>query len=331
MEKVISVKGLTKSYRVHSKNEGLKGSIKGLFKREYIDVEAVKNISFEVDKGEIIGFIGPNGAGKTTTIKMLSGLIHPTDGEAEVLGYKPWERKNMYLKKISLVMGNKNQLWWDIPALDSFILQRDIYQIPETEFRKRVDDLAEIMNVEDLLKIPVRNLSLGQRMKMEIIGSILHNPEVLFLDEPTIGLDMIAQKALRNFIKEYNVKYGTAIILTSHYMADIESLCKRIIIINHGEIVYDGNINNIKNIIDRKKIIKIQFSTDIDKEQLKKYEPYFKDVKDDVYVYNVEPENIYEFVSDISRLQPHDISIEDQPLEDIVENFYIGGNKACII
>ena len=209
-------------------------------------VKAVDDLSLDVPKGSVYGFIGPNGAGKTTTIKMLSGLLHPTEGKAEVLGYKPWERKHEYLKKISLVMGNRNQLWWDIPAIESFILQRDIYEVEETDFRNRVEELSELMGVTEQLNVPIRNLSLGQRMKMEIIGSILHNPEVLFLDEPTIGLDMVAQKALRNFIKEYNEKYGTTILLTSHYIADIESLCKRIIIINEGCIVYDGSIENIK-------------------------------------------------------------------------------------
>lgn len=245
---VIQVKNLSKEYKIHEKNEGLKGSVQGLFHRKFRIVQAVKNVSFEIKAGEMVGLIGPNGAGKTTTMKMLSGLLHPTGGEAKVLGFTPWLRKNEYLQRIGFVMGQRNQLWWDIPAYDSFVLNRDIYQIPDKEFRERVGKLAEMLNVVHLLKVPVRNLSLGERMKMEIISALLHSPEVVYLDEPTIGLDIVSQKALRRFLAEFNKMYGTTMILTSHYLEDIISLCKRIIVINSGEIVYDDSLHKLQKL-----------------------------------------------------------------------------------
>lgn len=245
MEPLITVKHLTKSFKQYKKESGLAGSIKSIFKREYIDIKAVQDVSFEIQPGEFVGFIGPNGAGKTTTLKMLSGLLYPSSGHIKVMEYTPWERKREYLKQISLVMGQKNQLWWDLPPIDSFALNKEIYQISDHDYKKRVAELTEILEISDILNIQVRKLSLGQRMKCELAASLLHAPKVIFLDEPTIGLDVVMQKKLRAFFKEYNERYNTTIMLTSHYMDDVKELCKRVIIINSGKVIYDGNLKEL--------------------------------------------------------------------------------------
>lgn len=238
----ISVDQLAKNYRVFEKEEGIAGAVKSLFVRKYKEVEAVKGVSFTVEEGEIVGYIGPNGSGKTTTLKMLSGLIRPTYGTVEVGGFVPSERKKEFKKMFSIVMGQKNQLWWDLPAQESFELFRAVYEVDKKTYLKRKDMLTELLEVGDLLDKPVRTLSLGERMKMEIIGSLLHNPRLLLLDEPTLGLDIISQQKIRNFLKEINKEEKTTIVLTSHYMKDIEELCGRMIVINKGSIIYDGNL-----------------------------------------------------------------------------------------
>ena len=242
---VISVSNLSKKYTVFKKDPGLAGSLKSLIRRKYETVKAVESVSFEIDEGELVGFIGPNGAGKTTTLKCLSGILYPTAGKISVLGFNPYERKKDFLKQIGLVMGQKNQLWWDLPAVDTFILQKEIYEISDSEYKKTLGDLLDLLSAKDIVKVPVKKLSLGQRMKMEIVATLLHSPKVLFLDEPTIGLDVVMQKNLRDFIKEFNKKYKSTIILTSHYMKDVEDLCKRVIIINHGKILYDGELSKL--------------------------------------------------------------------------------------
>src|SRR6266550_640020 len=242
---VISVSQLSKYYQVHQKEPGVLGSLKALVNRKTYTAKAVDDISFTINEGELIGFIGPNGAGKTTTLKCLSGLLYPTSGKVNVLGYTPFERKHDYLKQISLVMGQKNQLWWDLPAIDSFLLNKEIYDIPEEKYKKIISELSALLDVEDILQVQVRKLSLGQRMKCELIAALIHNPKILFLDEPTIGLDVVMQQKLREFVKAYNEKYNATIILTSHYMKDVEELCKRIIIIDHGKILYDGLLDSI--------------------------------------------------------------------------------------
>src|SRR5436189_1463959 len=221
---VIEVQGLTKSFRTYKKNPGLSGAIKGLFHREYEMTIAVKDVSFSIEEGELVGFLGPNGAGKTTTLKMLSGLLYPTAGSARVLGYVPWERKDGYRRQFALVLGQRNQLWWDLPARESLELNAKIYGIPKERFEKTVGELTELLNVKDKLNVSVRELSLGERMKMELIASLLHQPKVLFLDEPTIGLDVTSQKTVRDFIRRHNAEHRTTILLTSHYMADIQAL-----------------------------------------------------------------------------------------------------------
>ncbi len=242
---LISVNHFSKYYTVYKKEPGFMGSVKSLLVRKYEEVKAVDDISFSVESGELIGFIGPNGAGKTTTLKSLTGLLYPTKGEVSVLGYTPFERKHAFLKEISLVMGQKNQLLWDLPAIDSFILNKEMYGIADKTFKSQLNELTELLDVKAFLEIPIRKLSLGQRMKMELIGALIHNPKVLFLDEPTIGLDVVVQKNLREFIAEYNKKYEATILLTSHYMKDVEALCKRVIMINHGKILFDGELSKL--------------------------------------------------------------------------------------
>src|SRR3989344_6721039 len=226
MAAIISVKDLKKYYQIHEKEPGIGGTLKSLFNRKYSDAKAVDGISFEIEEGELIGFIGPNGAGKTTTLKVLSGLLYPTSGEARVLGYNPFDRKPQFQKQFSLVMGQKNQLWWDLPALDSFLLNKEIYEVPQAQFDQTLDDLVSMLDLKKVIKIQVRKLSLGQRMKCELVAALLHQPKVLFLDEPTIGLDVVMQQKIREFIKDYNQKYQATIILTSHYMEDVKALCK---------------------------------------------------------------------------------------------------------
>ncbi len=241
----IQVDGLRREYKVPEREAGLRASIKSLFRRRHRIVKAVDGIDFRIEPGEIVGFLGPNGAGKTTTLKMLSGLLYPTAGEARVLGHTPWRREAAYLRRMTLVMGNRNQLSWDLPALDSFELNRAIYDVPPDAYRETLDEFLDLLELRDLAQKPVRNLSLGERMKMEIVGALLHRPAVLFLDEPTIGLDVTMQKRIRAFVREYNQRTGATVLLTSHYMADVQALCKRVIVIHHGRLLYDGDLGRL--------------------------------------------------------------------------------------
>ena len=241
----IELRGLTKVFRTYRKEKGIAGAVKGLFHREHTETRAVDGVSFSIAEGEFVGFLGPNGAGKTTTLKMLAGLLHPTGGEASVLGFTPWERRDGMKRQISLLMGQKNALWWDLPARESLELNRAIYEIPRPEFDRSVAKLTEMLDVREQLDVMVRELSLGQRMKMELIAALLHQPKVLFLDEPTIGLDVVSQKTVREFLREHNARSRTTILLTSHYMQDIEALCERVILIDHGRLMFDGPLEEI--------------------------------------------------------------------------------------
>ena len=239
-DRAVTVDGLLKVFDVPEREAGLRAAAKGLVRRKTREVRAVNEISFTIEQGEVVGFLGPNGAGKTTTLKMLSGLLYPSGGVAEVLGLVPSKRQREFLSRITLVMGNRNQLQWDLPALDSYELNRAIFRIPSEEFTSIRDELIELLGIGDLVRKPVRQLSLGERMKAEIVGALLHRPQVLFLDEPTIGLDVTMQKRIRAFVADYNTRYGATVLLTSHYMADVEALCERVIVIHHGQILFDG-------------------------------------------------------------------------------------------
>jgi len=242
---MIEAENLTRVFRTYKKRPGFWGGVLGLFHREFEEIAAARDISFTIREGEFVGFLGPNGAGKTTTLKMLAGLIHPTSGHVTVAGFIPRERKNEYRRIFALVLGQKNQLWWDLPALESFQLLRHIYGIPRPLFQQRLDELATLLDVTGKLNVMVRELSLGERMKMELIAALLHGPRVLFLDEPTIGLDVVSQRAVRRFLREYNRRHRTTILLTSHYMADIKELCERVIVIDHGRKIYDGGLDRL--------------------------------------------------------------------------------------
>ena len=324
----IIIDSLTKHYSVHQKSPGFSGSLKALFARKYETVKAVNKISFSIDEGEFVGFIGPNGAGKTTTLKCLSGLLYPTSGEVRVLGYTPFEREHAFLKDISLVMGQKNQLWWDLPAMDTFLLNKEIYDIPKDKFEKVIADLAERLDVKDILHTPVRKLSLGQRMKLELIAALIHSPKILFLDEPTIGLDVVMQKTIREFLREYNVRYNATIILTSHYMGDVEALCKRVIVINYGTILYDGLLSDLVRKHAPYKTIRIVFSEYVDPKKLDSFgeTKYFSYPEWEVKV----PQKRANVVAgDILKNFPvEDVTIEDPQIEDVIAGFFTDAKKS---
>lgn len=318
----ISVKHLSKYYKVYKKEAGFLGSLRSLYNRTYEEVKAVDDISFSIEEGELIGFIGPNGAGKTTTLKCLSGLLYPSQGEVKVLGYTPFERKNQFLKQISLVMGQKNQLWWDLPAMETLLLNKEIYEIPDDHFKKIIGELSRLLDVESILQIPVRKLSLGQRMKMELIAALVHSPKILFLDEPTIGLDVVMQKNLRDFIKEYNKRYKATIILTSHYMGDVEALCKRVIIINHGKILFDGLLSDLIKKHAPYKLITIILGEMVNAKKLEGLGE-IKHLQYPELVLRIEKKNANAILSHVMKTLPvEDVSITDPQIEDIIRDVF---------
>jgi ABC-2 type transport system ATP-binding protein len=321
----IYVKNLKKYYSVHRKEPGLWGSIKSLFSRKYYDVKAVDDISFEIKEGELVGFIGPNGAGKTTTLKVLSGLLYPTSGDIKVLGYEPFKRQSDFQKQFSIVMGQKNQLWWDLPAWESFILNKEIYDVSDERFHTVVDKLSQMLEIQNILKIQVRKLSLGQRMKCELIAALIHSPRVLFLDEPTIGLDVIAQKNMRDFIKEYNIKFNSTIILTSHYMADVKELCKRVIMIDGGKILYDGLLDKLIKKFAPYKVIKVYFEKEVKRGTLEAFGKieYF----DGFYCKIQIPKNLIaeKTAQLLSGQKVADLAVEDAAIEDIIRDVFSRG------
>ncbi|WP_145061509.1 ABC transporter ATP-binding protein [Adhaeretor mobilis] len=318
----IEIRGLEKSYRVYQKQEGLLASLTGLFQREYRDVNAVKGIDLDVQKGEFVAFLGPNGAGKTTTLKLLSGVISPSGGRATVLGHVPWERENSYRRKFALVMGQKNQLWWDLPAQESFKLHQQIYRIDSQKFNNTRDELVDLLDVRNLLGQPVRELSLGERMKMELTAALLHSPEVLFLDEPTIGLDVIAQHNIQKFLKHYQQVRGITILLTSHYMKDIAALCKRVVMIADGEIMYDGSLEGIIDQFSGHKVLTLQFAEERMPSDLSHYGEVLEIVEPKAKL-RVERGEIAGVLSSV--LASHsvaDVSVEDPPLEDVIADLF---------
>lgn len=314
----VQVKNLVKIYKTAEKEPGLTGSIKSLFHRKYNEIKAVNNVSFNVEEGELIGFIGPNGAGKTTTLKCLTGLLYPTSGQISVLGNNPWERKTEFLKNIAFVMGQKNQLWWDLPPMETFILNKEIYEIDDHKFKETLADLSGLLDAGEILKTPTKKLSLGQRMKCELIVSLLHKPKILFLDEPTIGLDVVVQKKLREFINLYNQKYKSTIILTSHYMKDVEALAQRVIIINAGKILYDGKLSNLVKKFSPYKLISVIFTKPVDQNELSKLGK-IKSYDFPKLSFSVKSKDANVVASKIlSNLPVEDINIEEADIEDVI-------------
>ena len=308
---IIEVDDLSKTFKVPVRGQGLRASIRSLVHRETKEVTAVDSVSFTIEPGEVVGFLGPNGAGKTTTLKMLSGLLHPTSGKCQVLGFEPKGRPAALLRQITLVMGNRNQLQWDLPALDSFELNRAIYKIPRSEFVALRDELIELLDIGDLVTQPVRNLSLGERMKMEIAGALLHRPKVLFLDEPTIGLDITMQRRIRSFVADYNNRYGATVILTSHYMADVQALCKRVIVIHHGRLVFDGDLTALSDRFTTQRTITARLA---DGEEI-----------------TILADRADTASATAQLLADHDVvdlTIEDPPIDDVIEQVFADAHDA---
>jgi len=323
---IIEVRNLAKSYRVYKKREGLRESVRGLFRRQYNDVEAVRGIDLDVDAGEFVAFLGPNGAGKTTTLKLLSGVINPTSGTATVMGFTPWQRKNEYRRRFALVMGQKNQLWWDLPAQESYRLHQQIYGIPPADYDTTLAELTELLDVGKLLGQPVRELSLGERMKMELIAALLHSPDVLFLDEPTIGLDVIAQHNIQQFLRYYQEKRKNTILLTSHYMKDVAALCKRVVVIARGQIEYDGSLSGIIDKFSGHKELTLQFAGEhrVDLSR-------FGEVLDETWPrvrLRVARSTVPKILADVLRDNPiEDVSVEDVPLEQVIAELFRESSK----
>lgn len=321
---VIQVRGLSKTFRTFKKPPGLKGAIRALFHREYEDVPAVQDVSFQVHEGEFVGFLGPNGAGKTTTLKMLAGLLYPSRGEATVLGYVPWERADGYRRQFALLLGQKNQLWWDLPATESLALNARIYGIPAETAQRTILELSELLDVQTKLNVMVRELSLGERMKMELIAALLHGPRVLFLDEPTIGLDVVSQKKVREFLRHHNTTRRTTILLTSHYMADIEELCDRVVIIDHGSIFFDGRLADVIDRFADHKVITLHSpdAGSCPKEQLAGYGEVIELAPDRVRLKVKRDRVIAACKALLDELPVRDIDIEEVPVEDIIRQLF---------
>lgn len=324
MEKAIIVDKLIKNFEILEKKEGVLGNISSLVSPKKKTVRALRKISFSIKEGELVGFIGPNGAGKTTTLKILSGLLYPTSGFTQVLGYDPWERKSGFLKKISLVMGQKNQLWWDLPAIETLELNKAIYEIPKRQYEKSLDELVEMLDVGKLLNTRVRRLSLGQRMRLELVAALIHKPKVLFLDEPTIGLDVIAQQKLRDFIYDYNRKNEATILLTSHNMDDLVDLAKRVIVIDQGKILFDGDLRELMTTFAKEKIIRVFLSKEVDYQVFEKVGDV-KKIEFPQVVLSVSRSAAAVAAAEILQHMPvADLTIEEEPIEEIVRRVFKG-------
>jgi len=319
---IIQIDQLTKSYRVYQKKEGLLESVRGLFHRDYKTIEAVRGISLRVEPGEFVAFLGPNGAGKTTTLKLLSGVIYPTSGTASVMGFVPWKRDMEYRRRFALVMGQKNQLWWDLPAQESFRLHQQIYAIDRTSFDSNLSARTSLLDVQKLLGRPVRELSLGERMKMELIAALLHSPDVLFLDEPTIGLDVIAQRNIQQFLKHYQEERQITILLTSHYMKDVSALCQRVVVIAQGGLQYDGSLSGIIDSFSGSKVIQLQLGIEQAASGLERFGEILKTDMPRVSI-RVPRANVSRVLAEIlNTYTVDDVAVEDPPLEEVIASLF---------
>lgn len=324
---IIEIEGLAKSYRIYQKQEGLLASVRGLFHRTYREVAAVRGIDLKVEAGEFVAFLGPNGAGKTTTLKLLSGVINPTHGTARVMGHVPWKRENAYRRRFALVMGQKNQLWWDLPAQESFRLHQQIYCIEPAQFQARLDELVDLLDVRRMLGQPVRELSLGERMKMELIAALLHAPDVLFLDEPTIGLDVVAQHNIQGFLRHYQQMRQMTVLLTSHYMKDVAALCRRVVVIAQGQIMYDGSLSGIIDRFSGHKVITLVFPGESAPQGLARFGEVVEQQGPKVKL-KVDRQVIAESLAAIlAQHTVDDVSVEDPPLEEVIADMFSLANE----
>ncbi len=325
----IQVTGLSKYYEVHKKEPGLAGSLRAFVRRRYETVKAVDALSFRIEPGEMVGFLGPNGAGKTTTLKVLSGLLYPSGGQVSVLGFTPFERRAPFLKQITLVMGQKQQLFWDLPAIETFEVNRAIYEVPDDLYRRTLADLSELLELGDLLKKQVRKLSLGERMKCELAAALLHQPRVLFLDEPTIGLEVTMQARVREFVAEYNRRHEATVLLTSHYMADVTALCKRVIVINQGRLLYDGNLQSLVEQVAPHKLIHLVLSRPISAETLAAYGQVQRadGLEAELLVERAETTRIGARL--LAEQPVADINIAEPPIEEIISEVFAGSPTAA--
>jgi ABC-2 type transport system ATP-binding protein len=324
MTHVILADNLSKQYRAHQKQAGLRGSLRAFVRRQYQTIRAVEQVSFQIGAGEVVGFLGPNGAGKTTTLKLLAGLLHPSAGRVEVLGHTPHRRERAYLRSIAMVMGQRNQLFWDLPAMETFLVNQAIYGIPEPQFRAALDELVALLGLEPLLTKQVRKLSLGERMKCELAASLLHRPRVLFLDEPTLGLDVTAQAAVREFLQRYNREHGVAVMLTSHYMADVTALARRVLVIDHGRLVYDGDL---RALVERRapyKLLRLTLQQAVEPEQLREHGEL--EAAEGLNVTLRVPRDATTAAASLAlaRLPVADMAIEEPPIEQIIGQLFRG-------
>jgi ABC-2 type transport system ATP-binding protein len=324
---VIEAIDLKKTYVSNKKQPGIWGGIKGLFSRQKNYVEAVKGITLKVEQGELVGFLGPNGAGKTTTLKMLTGILYPTSGEARVLGFKPFDRNANMLRQISLVMGNKNQLWWDLPAWDSFVVLKELYDVPQPLFKQRVDYLIDALQLTDKVNQQVRKMSLGERMKCELVAALLHAPKVVFLDEPTIGLDLVSQKRIREFLLELNRTEGSTIILTSHYMQDVEEVCDRVVVIDQGMLVFDGTLDSLTTSYSDSKRLRLTFDHDVPVEELEKFGQIVEKGDCDVILAIPSARTAAITGEILQRYSVSDVAIEAVSIEEVVRNLFSGESR----
>lgn len=321
----VETKGLSKTYVSHKKAPGIAGALKGLFTKEKTEVHAVQNVDLAIGQGELVGFLGPNGAGKTTTLKMLSGILFPNSGEAKVLGYTPSQRNPEMLRQISLVMGNKMQLWWDLPAWDSFIVLKELYEVSDQQFKQRSEQLIETLDLKDKIHTQVRKLSLGERMKCELVAALLHSPKVVFLDEPTIGLDVVSQKRIREFLKDLHRQDNCTILLTSHYMQDVQELCERVVVIDHGKLIFEGKLDQLSEQFSDSRRLKLAFSNVVDQADLAKYGTVVE-CDGESAILEIPRSQITKATAGVLGALPvSDVSIQDVDLEDVIRQLFTTG------